>query len=224
MGNKIEEALKRIKELKETTGYKEIEDYLIYKEESNYFLNDVMNEGSFNNGETEFKKYILKGFDSDFIKPNNLNTGKKLYQELKSIINEFIGEDYVLIIFSENGSRSWRNDEMEVFTLMFRKTFATKKLGQIKVLKLEDCNKGISVGEISTRRSDSQITIQLNCLHLDYFRYQGNSLKNENVLFYGFNIEENPYLVKLFETNAPKKLLNIVPVNHRNSFFHDNVD
>ena len=112
---------------------------------------------------------------------------------------------------------------MEIFTLMFKKTFATKKLGLIKVLKQEDCNKGISVGEIATI-NDRQISIQLNCLHLDYFKYLGHTLKNENVLFYGFNIEENPYLVKLFETNAPKKLLNIVPVNHRNSFFYDNVD
>ena len=112
---------------------------------------------------------------------------------------------------------------MEILTLMFKKTFATKKLGQIKVLKLEECNKGISVGDI-TALKDSQISIQLNCLNLDYFKYQGYALKNENVLFYGFNIEENPYLVKLFELNPPKKLLNIVPVNHRNSFFHDNVD
>lgn len=223
MGSQIEDALKRIKELKESAGYKEIEDYLLHKEESNYFLNDVMNEGYFSNGETEFKKYILKGFDSDFIKPNNLDRDKKLYLELKSIINNFIGEDYVLIIFSENGSRAWSHDEMEIFTLMFKKTFATKKLGQIKVLKLEDCNKAISVGEISNIK-DGQISIQLNCLHLDYFKYQGHSLKNENVLFYGFNIEENPYLVKLLETNPPNKLLNIVPVNHRNSFFHDSVD
>lgn len=223
MGNQIEDALKRIKELKESAGYKEIEDYLLHKEESNYFLNDVMNEGNFNNGETEFKKYILKGFDSDFIKPSNLDKDKKLYLELKSIIDDFIGEDYVLIIFSENGSRAWNNDEMEIFTLMFKKTFATKKLGQIKVLKLEDCSKGISIGEISNIK-DGRISIQLNCLHLDYFKYHGHTLKNENVLFYGFNIEENPYLVKLFETNPPNKLLNIVPVNHRNSFFHDNVD
>lgn len=223
MGNQIEDALKRIKELKESAGYKEIEDYLLHKEESNYFLNDVMNEGNLSNGETEFKKYILKGFDSDFIKPNNLDKDKKLYLELKSIINDFIGEDYVLIIFSENGSRSWSHDEMEIFTLMFKKTFTTKKLGQIKVLKLEDCNKGISLGEIATI-NDSQISIQLNCLHLDYFKYQGHILKKENVLFYGYNVEENPYLVKLFEANPPSKLLNIVPVNHRNSFFHDNVD
>lgn len=223
MGNQIEDALKRIKELKESAGYKEIEDYLLHKEESNYFLNDVMNEGNFSNGETEFKKYILKGFDSDFIKPSNLDKDKKLYLELKSIINDFIGEDYVLIIFSENGSRSWSHDEMEIFTLMFKKTFATKKLGQIKVLKLEDCHKGISLGEIATI-NDSQISIQLNCLHLDYFKYQGHILKNENVLFYGYNVEENPYLIKLFEANPPSKLLNIVPVNHRNSFFHDNVD
>jgi hypothetical protein len=223
MGNQIEDALKRIKELKESAGYSEIEDYLLHKEESNYFLNDVMNEGNLSNGETEFKKYILKGFDSDFIKPNNLDKDKKLYLELKSIINNFIGEDYVLIVFSENGSRAWSHDEMEIFTLMFKKTFATKKLGQIKVLKLEDCNKGITVGEIATI-NDSQISIQLNCLHLDYFKYLGHTLKNENVLFYGYNVEENPYLVKLFEANPPNKLLNIVPVNHRNSFFHDNVD
>lgn len=223
MGNQIEDALKRIKELKESAGYKEIEDYLLHKEESNYFLNDVMNEGNFSNGEIDFKKYILKGFDSDFIKPSNLDKDKKLYLELKSIINDFIGEDYVLIIFSENCSRSWSHDEMEIFTLMFKKTFATKKLGQIKVLKLEDCNKGISVGEIATL-NESQISIQLNCLHLDYFKYHGHTLKNENVLFYGYNVEENHYLVKLLETNPPSKLLNIVPVNHRNSFFHDNVD
>mgnify|MGYP001023353699 FL=1 len=223
MGSKIEDALRRIKELKESVGYKEIEDYLLHKEESNYFLNDVMNEGKLNSENTELKKYILKGFDSDFIKPNNLNTDKNLYLELKSIINEFMGKDYVLIIFSENSSRSWSNDEMEIFTLMFKKTFATKKLGQIKVLKLEECNKGISVGDI-TALKDSQISIQLNCLNLDYFKYQGYALKNENVLFYGFNIEENPYLVKLFELKKHKKLLNIVPVNHRNSFFHDNVD
>ena len=223
MGSKIEDALRRIKELKESVGYKEIEDYLLHKEESNYFLNDVMNEGKLNSENTELTKYILKGSASDFIKPNNLNTDKNLYLELKSIINEFMGKDYVLIIFSENSSRSWSNDEMEIFTLMFKKTFATKKLGQIKVLKLEECNKGISVGDI-TALKDSQISIQLNCLNLDYFKYQGYALKNENVLFYGFNIEENPYLVKLFELNPPKKLLNIVPVNHRNSFFHDNVD
>lgn len=223
MSNQLQEALKRIKELKESVGYKEIEDFLLHKEESNYFLNDVMNDGKFNNAETEFKKYILKGFDSGFIKPNNLDKDKKLYLELKSIISDFIGEDYVLILFSENGSRAWRDDEMDIFTLMFRKTFATKKLGQIKVLKLEDCIKGISLGETANIKVD-QISIQLNCLHLDYFKYQGYSLKNENVLFYGFNIEENPYLVKLFETNPPNKLLNIVPVNHRNSFFHDNVD
>lgn len=223
MGNQIEETLRRIKELKETAGFKEIEDYLLHKEEENYFLNDVMNEGNFSNSETEFKKYILKGFDSDFIKPNNLDKDKKLYLELKSIINDFIGEDYVLIIFSENGSRVWNNDEMEIFTLMFKKTFATKKLGQIKVLKLEECRKGISLGEILNIKND-QISIQLNCLHLDYFKYQGHTLKNENVLFYGFNVEENPYLIKLFESNPPSKLLNIIPINHRNSFFHDNVD
>ncbi len=223
MGNQLEDVLRRIKELKELSGYKEIEDYFLNKEESNYFLNDVMNEGKINNVETDFKKYILKGFDSDFIKPDNLNTDKKLYLKLKSIINDFIGEDYVLIIFSENGSRAWNHGEMEIFTLMFKKKFAAKKLGQIKVLKLEDCSKAISVGDIE-EINEKQISIQLNCLHLDYFKYQGHALKNENVLFYGFNIEENPYLVKLFETNPPNKLLNIIPINNGNSFFYDNVD
>ncbi len=223
MSNQVQEALRRIKELKESVGYKEIEDYLLHKEESNYFLNDVITEDKFSNSEIDFKKYILKGFDSDFIKPNNLNTDKKLYLELKAIINDFIGEDYVLIIFSENGSRSWRDTEIELFTLMFRKTFSSKKNGVIKVLKLEDCDRGISLGDITTLK-DSTVSIQLNCLHLDYFNYKGHSLKNEKVLFYGYNIEENPYLVKLFETNAPEKLLNIVPVSNRNSFLYDNVD
>lgn len=223
MSNKVQETLRRINELKESAGYKEIEDYLNYREESHYFLNEVLTDGKLEKERTEFRKYILKSYNNEFIYPASLNSDRKLHRELTAIISEFLGVDYLLIASFENRINYRNNDDMELFHLVFKKTFSTMKSGEINVIKLEDCPKGIAIGDVENN-VDNRVSIQLNYVYQKYFTYEGHKLKNENVLFYGFNIEKNPYLVKLFETNPPNKLLNIVPVNHRNSFFYDNLD
>jgi hypothetical protein len=91
----IEQTLKRIKELKESNGYKEIEEYLLSKESQIYFFNEVDTDNKFVDTETIFKKYVLKSNErSGFIKPQELNIEKPLFEEVYKLITEFLGKDY----------------------------------------------------------------------------------------------------------------------------------
>ena len=77
----IKQTLNRIKEIKESTGYKEIEDYLLNKEAQPYFFNEVDTDNKFEEINIIFKKYVLKSNDgSGFIKPQELNIENKLFE------------------------------------------------------------------------------------------------------------------------------------------------
>jgi hypothetical protein len=219
----IKQTLNRIKELKESTGYKEIEDYLLNKEAQPYFFNEVDTDNKFEDIKTIFKKYVLKGNDSSgFIKPQELNIENKLFEELNNLITEFLGNDYILIVFFENNTRYSTDEDVELFNLIFKKTFSLRKMGNIKTKKQEACEKLITVGEIKTF-DNNKTCINVDLIYKSNLTYTGNLIQGENVLFYGNNIEENPYLVELFKNNIPSKILNIIPLSRTNSFF-DNVD
>jgi hypothetical protein len=219
----IEQTLKRIKELKESNGYKEIEEYLLSKESQIYFFNEVDTDNKFVDTETIFKKYVLKSNErSGFIKPQELNIEKPLFEEVYKLITEFLGNDYLLIVFFDNNTRYRTDEDVELFNLIFKKTFSVHKIGSIKTKKTEACEKIIAIGEVK-KFDDNKTSIDVDLIYKSNLTYAGNSIRSENVLFYGYNIEENPYLVELFRNNSPNKILNIIPLCSNNSFF-DNVD
>ena len=219
----ITKALKGMKALEESIGYKEIEEFLLNKEETNYFLNEVENDGIINSKEIILMKYILKNAGNHgFISPNKLQKDKHLYNELSSLILDNLGTNYILITMVENHKHYRSNDEMEHFNLIFRKTFATKTNGNIKTFESEKCSKIVSFGDFQMT-SETNCMIGINFVSKNNLVYNGYSFKNQNVLFYGFNIEENPFLIKLFENQTTKKILNIIPISNSHSFY-DNVD
>lgn len=219
----IEQTLKRIKDLKDSTGFKVIEDYLLSKESETFFFNEVDTDNKISDGKTTLKKYVLKSnCVSGFIKPQELNKEKPLYDVVSKLINEFLGNDYLLIVFFENNTRYRSDEDVELFNLIFKKTFSKNKVGNIKTKKTEDCVKLITTGEVKNYE-DNETSIDIDLIYKSNLTYTGNSIQSENVLFYGYNIEENPYLVELFKKCAPNKILNIIPLNSSNSFF-DNVD
>ena len=219
----IKQALNRIKELKESTGYKEIEDYLLENEVQSYFFNEVDTDNKFDNEKTILKKYVLKSNQrSGFIKPQELNKGKPLFEELSKLIAEYFEGHYLLIVFIENSTRYRTDEDVELFNLIFKKTFSSHKAGTIKIKKLDTCEKTITLGEIKNIEN-SKTTIEVDLIYKSTLTYSGSNIKGENILFYGYNIEENPYLVELFKNAIPNKILNIIPLCGSNSF-HDNVD
>lgn len=219
----IEQTLKRIKELKDSTGFKEIEDYLLSKESDMFFFNEVDADNKFSDSETNFKKYVLKSNGrSGFIKPQELNKEKPLFDEVSKLIAEFLGNDYLLIVFFDNNTRYRTDEDVELFNLIFKKTFSLNKVGSIKTKKIEVCEKLITIGEVKNY-ADNKTSIDVDLIYKSNLTYTGNSIQSENVLFYGYNIEENPYLVELFKKSSPNKILNIIPLCSSNSFF-DNVD
>ena len=219
----IKQTLNRIKEIKESTGYKDIEDYLLNKEEQPYFFNEVDTDNKFEEINIIFKKYVLKSNDgSGFIKPQELNIENKLFEELHTLITGFLGNDYLLIVFFENNTRYSADEDAELFNLMFKKTFSLHKMGNIKTKKQEACEKLITIGEVKTL-GNKKTSIDVDLIYKSNLTYTGNLIQGENVLFYGHNIEENPYLVELFKNNTPAKILNIIPLS-RTNLFYDNVD
>jgi hypothetical protein len=219
----IEQALKRIRELKDTTGFKEIEDYLLSNKSEQYFFNEVDADNKLVDTETIFKKYVLKSTSrSGFIKPQELNKERLLFKEVYKLITEFLGNDYLLIVFIDNNSRYRTDEDVELFNLIFKKTFSLNKIGCIKTKKIETCEKLITIGEVKNF-DDNKTSIDVDLIYKSNLTYTGNSIQSENVLFYGYNIEENPYLVELFKNSSPNKILNIIPLCSNNSFF-DNVD
>lgn len=219
----IEQTLKRIKELKDTNGFKEIEDYLLSKESETYFFNEVDLDNKFSDTETILKKYVLKSNGkSGFIKPQELNKEKSLFAEVSKLITEFLGNDYLLIVFFDKNTRYKTDEDFELFNLIFKKTFSLHKIGTVKTKKIEVCEKLITIGEVK-KFDDNKMSIDVDLVYKSNLTYVGNSIQNENVLFYGYNIEENPYLIELFKNSIPNKILNIIPLCSSNSFF-DNVD
>ena len=191
-----------------------------------YFLNEVENDNKLASNITEFKKFVLKGNDRpEFIVRNQLEKGKFLYEELSNLIFDFLGKDYVQISMIEpnKNSRAFRNfDDMEHFNLVFKKVFSTKKSGNIKTIETEKCEKQIAVGDYSIK-DENTCTIGIDYVFKNNLMYNGHSFENQNVLFYGFNIEENPFLLQLFDKYIPAKILNIIPIGDSKSFY-DNVD
>lgn len=219
----IKQTLNRIKEIKESTCYKEIEDYLLNKEAQPYFFNEVDTDNKFEEINIIFKKYVLKSNDgSVFIKPQELNIENKLFEELHTLITGFLGNDYLLIVLFENNTRYSADEDAELFNLMFKKTFSLHKMGNIKTKKQEACEKLITIGEVKTL-GNKKTSIDIDLIYKSNLTYTGNLVQGENVLFYGHNIEENPYLVELFKNNTPAKILNIIPLS-RTNLFYDNVD
>jgi hypothetical protein len=128
----------------------------------------------------------------------------------------------LLIFFIENSTRYRTDEDVELFNLIFKKTFSSNKAGTIKIKKLDACEKTITLGEIKNIEN-SKTTIEVDLIYKSTLTYTGSNIKGENILFYGYNIEENPYLVELFKNAIPNKILNIIPLCGSNSF-HDNVD
>lgn len=221
---KIKEFLDGIESLKALLNdFKQGENMLVEQYGTpKYYLNEVVNDNSTLKKEITLKKYVLGSLEKTrFINANELKKGKFLFDELLSLINGFLGTDYVLIFFLES-RRNFNDEYLEVFNLSFKRNFSTSKSGHVKIYKTEDCSKEVQLGEIIKTESNlSKISVDL--VRKNNLVYEGASFENENILFYGHNIEENPFLVKLFEKNSPKNLLNIIPLNGFHSF-SDNVD
>lgn len=204
----IKQAKNRIKELKESTGY---------------FFKEVDTDNKFEGIKTILKKYVLKSNErSGFIKPQELDKGKQLFEELYKLIAEYFEGNYLLIVFIENNTRYRTDEDVELFNLIFKKTFSSQKTGTIKTKKIESCEKLITIGEVK-KFDGNKTSIDVDLIYKNNLTYSGSNINGENILFYGYNIEENPYLVELFINTIPNKILNIIPLCGTNSF-HDNVD
>lgn len=185
-----------------------------------YHFNEVSSEGVLN-PEIEFKKYLLKNTYSDFISTEELQEGRELRIELDTEIKSTLGNEFINISFVDNSSHTRYSDGIEQFSLIFRKTY-DKIPGSIRALRVDDRPGKVKLGDnISELNGKSEINIDF--VRTSCLKYIGPYFKNKNVLLFGPNIEENPYIVELFNCFPPKKLTNIVPLGSMRSFF-DNVD
>jgi hypothetical protein len=223
--NEAKEMLSSIKQIKgvlsELNGE---ENKLINKLGSpNYFLNEVISENRIQSKKIVLRKYILKNDEKyGFIKPTELEKGKFLYEEMVKLINDFLGKDYVLISLQDTDNRTRHSEDSEHFSLIFKKVFTNKMSGNIKAFRLENCEKAIALGKISVQQN-KKYKIGIDQVSKNALLYEGELFKGRNVLFYGYNIEENPFLVELFEGYPPNRILNIIPIGDMRSYF-DNVD
>ena len=221
---KVKELLAGINFLKSTITdlNKQESDLLNAFGSPDFFFKDISVE-NFLNETILFKKCVLK-YDGrgEFINPIELEEGKFLYKEVTAVIDEFLGTQFVNISFIDKTDSIRHHDETEHFSLMFRRIFDRNASGVVRANKPGECPESVSLGTHKTI-SEDKISVKINQVMEGCLEYKGTSFKNQNVLLFGPNIEESEYLIKLFDEFKPAKILNIVPIGGRRSFF-DNVD
>lgn len=222
---KVKEMLDSIKTVKELINELNKEENSLIKETGtpDYNLDEVITEIVFEENKTEFKQFVLKSeARHGFIQGNELEEGKYLHKDLSELITNFLGKEYVNISFIQTDDRSRFYDEAEHFGLVFKKVFTKKKYGTVRSYNIDNCEKSAMAGKVLQIGND-KCEISVDQVKSKCLFYTGYSFANKNVLFFGFNVVENPFLVALFKEHKPAKILNIVPIGGNRSFF-DNVD
>jgi len=223
--NKVKEMLENIKSVKEFIKELSLEENSLLTETGSpdYSLDEVLTESAFDEKETEFRQYALKSeVKNDFIQGAELERGKYLHTDLSELINKFLGEDYINISFIQSDDRSRFHDDTEHFGLVFKKIFTKKSYGTIRANNIDNCGKAARAGEV-IQIADEKCQINVDLVKSKCLFYSGHSFVGKNILFFGYNVIENPFLVELFNTYKPAKILNIVPIGGTRSFY-DNVD
>lgn len=222
---KVKEMLDNIKNVKEFMNELNKEQDSLIKETGtpDYSLDEVVTEIAFDEKQTEFRQFVLKGESRHgFIQGNELESGKFLHADLTELIKKFLGDDYINISFIQSDDRNKFHDDTEHFGLVFKKVFTKKKYGTVRAYNIDNCEKSARAGKL-LQIEDEKCQISVDQVKSKCLFYNGHSYINRNVLFFGYNVVENPFLVELFKEYKPSKILNIVPIGGMRSFF-DNVD
>ena len=212
-----------INQLIDQLSYNELEKFFLQKSEGEYILESVLNDNLHDENILSLKKYILKSLNkNEVFRAIDLKPESRLFKDLANIIYESLGGDYIFVTVKDVGDSYYQEPKNEVFNRLFRKTFLKNKSGYIKAKKTENCLRIETIGELKELKSNV-CTIGVDTTFKNNLIYTGHQFKNESILFYGNNIEENKYLLKLFESYPPKKILNIIPIGE-SQFIVDNVD
>lgn len=223
--NKVKEMLENIKSVKELINelIKEENNLMNEMGTPNYKLEEVITENVIDKKVIDFRQFVLKSESGNsFIKSSELEEGKFLHSELKQLITEFLGEDYVNVSFIRPDDRNRFYDESEFFGIVFKKAFSKTKHGTIRAFDVDKCDKYSKTG-ITAQIDENKCQISIDQVRSKCLFYKGHNIAANNILFFGYNIEENPFLVELFQEQKPAKILNIVPIGDMKPFY-DNVD
>lgn len=187
---------------------------------SSFHFDEVSPE-SILNPKIDFKKYLLKNTFSDYISTEELREGRELRRILDTLIETSFANEFINVNFIDKSSRVRYSDEgIEQFSIIFRKTY-DRISGSIRVFRVDEQPEKIKLGDISSTNDKAEINVDF--VRTACLKYVGPEFTNKNVLLFGPNVEENPYLVELLNCFPPKNLINIVPLGSARSFF-DNVD
>ena len=187
---------------------------------SDFHLDEVSTE-SVLNPKIILKKYLLKNTFSDYISTEELREGRELRKTLDTLMETTFANEFININFIDKSSRVHYSDQgIEQFSIIFRKTY-DRISGSIRVFRVDEQPGKIKLGEISSTNGKAEINVDF--VRTACLKYVGPEFTDKNVLLFGPNIEENPYLIELLNSFPPKKLINIVPLGSARSFF-DNVD
>ena len=191
-----------------------------------YYLNPLpLDERVFKDSSKEnrinLKKYVLQGTAKyDSVDSHILSEGSLLQSELSKLIEDELGDNYVTVFCKEFDRYLGQQD---MFGVKFYNVFNKGQSGLIKFDKTRTCDR-VAELDISFRKPRTHgIEISVDKVYRKMISYNGDDLEGKNVLFYGFDIEENKYLKYFFKHRPPKTILNIIPFMH-SAFLHDNVD
>ena len=196
----------------------EINSLALYSETDYCITNMLVN----NNDQRPFHldKYMLSGNTGyDFIDPRFLDKGSPLHDSLLNLIKDTINKNFITIYIKPKIFSFQNND---LFSLKFYNTFKFQGCGRIQGLDLQKQDDFLQLGASNSNESE-KINVSVELVKKGMLSYEGNSLKDKDLLIYGEDVESNRYLDFFLTKMEPNKVLNIVPYLDR-PFMHDNVD
>ncbi len=192
---------------------------LTLNSETNYSLTKMLSDGDFEKS-FNLNKYMLSGNTGyDYIDPRFLDKGNSLYDSLIMLIKETLNKDY-LTVYIKPKSFSFQNNDL--FSLKFYNSFKQEECGRIIGLDFNNHNDYLQLAE-SNSNWLNKINVSVELVKKGMLSYEGNSIKDKDVLIYGADVESNRCLDYFLKEIRPNKVLNIIPY-HNSIFIHDNVD
>lgn len=169
----------------------------------------------------QLTKYVIQGIgDFERVDSSLLDRGTLLYQDLSSLIQKVLGDEYVIIFCRETDAYI---HYLELFGVKFYNIFNQGSCGTIIFTPSRQHEKHNVITMKMASLDADQMQIDLDLVYPKAMSYQGSSIRDKHILFYGFDVEANRYLAHFFLKSQPKAILNIIPYR-TNSFLYDNVD
>jgi hypothetical protein len=196
----------------------EISSLNLYSE-TNYCLTNMLLDEEADRS-FHLDKYMLSGHTGyDYINPRYLDKSSPLHDSLQKLIKDTMNKNFVSIYLKPK-TFSFQNNDL--FSLKFYNTFKLAGCGRIQGLDFQKQNDFLQLGAGNSNELD-KINASVELVKKGMLCYEGNSIKDKDLLIYGADVESNRYLDFFLTKMKPKKVLNIIPY-HNSPFLHDNVD